>query len=159
MAYTLELAGGIMEGKDDLNLLKKAFKFLIEQYGFSVIEEKYDPKFFGNVLVHYQSSKMEIAVALDRSKLVIDFRPRRRIRKSSWFGIQSLYEFLAPNTEEPARRFLDTWRTDSLEIFFHEYFESLIRGEFVMWKDVEKARSEEAHQDYERITGKKHKSD
>lgn len=66
--------------------VKEKFRYLVEEYGFSVADERYDPDAFGNSLVDYQSGKTTIRVLLDRGEVTIGVGPYP-LASDCWFDL------------------------------------------------------------------------
>jgi hypothetical protein len=155
-----------MMRKTDLDVIKDAFQFLIDQYGFSIVGEKYYSESFGNIVLELRSKKMEIRIVLDRSILNVEFRPRKRLLKSEWFGFQSLYRFLVPGDDEQVTDTIrhiyehgddTTTQASRAARIVHSYLIPVVTGEFSQWKELDKQLAEKARKDYERITGKRYR--
>ncbi len=142
--------------------VKRQFRYLIEDYGFSVVDERYDPEAFGNSLVDFQSDSIVMRVLLDRGQVMIDFRPRAGPSKS-WYGLDSVVEFLAPEADGPAYIFPETWdnyqdminwQVDRLASVVQRYCARVLRGEFSGWEEIAETRSRKATSEYQALTGK-----
>ncbi len=55
--------------------VRTSFQYLIDDYGFSVKDERYDPQSFGNSLVEFRSKETAIRLVLDRGQVLIDLGP------------------------------------------------------------------------------------
>ncbi len=142
--------------------VKERFRYLIDDHGFSVVDERYDPEAFGNSLVDFQSSNTVIRVLLDRGQVLIDIGPCPR-SPDYWFGLASVVEFLAPEADEPAYIFPETWdsyydkidwQVVRLARVLRQYCAPVLRGEFSRWKEMAERRSKEAGDIYRALTGK-----
>lgn len=143
--------------------VKRQFGYLIEDYGFSVVGERYNPEAFGNSLVEFRSGSIAMRVLLDRGQVMVDFRPCVGPAES-WYGLCSVIEFLAPETNEPAYIFPETWdnyqdminwQVDRLAGVVRRYCARLLRGEFSEWGEIAEARNRKAIDEYKALTGER----
>ena len=88
--------------------VKKRFRYLTDDYGFSVVDERYDPEAFGNSLVQFQSSLVGVRVALDRGQVLIDIGSSSE-PQVSWFSLPNVVKYLAPELDELAYVFPERW--------------------------------------------------
>ncbi|MEM3434463.1 MAG: hypothetical protein QXP27_09885 [Candidatus Methanomethyliaceae archaeon] len=153
---------GSMTGSMFNEHVKRRFRYLIENYGFLVIDEKYDPEAFGNSLVDFQSDSIVMRVLLDRGQAMVDFRPRAE-PSETWYGLDSVIEFLAPEADEPTYIFPETWdnyqdmikwQVDRLANVVQRYCARVLRGEFSEWEEMAEARSRKAISEYRALTGR-----
>jgi len=142
--------------------VKKQFWYLIEDYGFSVVDERYNPEAFGNSLVDFQSNSIVMRVLLDRGEVTVDFRPRTG-PSNSWYDLGSVVEFLAPEADEPIYIFPETWgnyqdminwQVDRLAKVVQQYCARVLRGEFSGWEEIAETRNRKATSEYWALTGK-----
>jgi hypothetical protein len=144
------------------------FQELVERH-FSYIstDERYSvarilgSESFGNALIEYQSKETILRISLDKSQVLIDIKPRSTTH-ISWFGLPSLIEFLAPESNEAAYVFPDKWddyddmiewQVKRVARILHQYCEPILSGKFTKWKKVEKMRLKKVRKDYKDITG------
>jgi len=141
--------------------VKGQFWYLIEDYGFSVLDERYDPEAFGNSLVDFQSDSVVMRVLLDRGQVMIDFRPSAG-SPECWYGLNSVVEFFAPEFDGPACVFPETWdnyqgmirwQVDRLASIVQRYCTQVLRGEFSGWEQIAETRSRNATSEYRALTG------
>jgi len=57
-----------------VDTLTSEFRFLIDNYDFSVIETREDPAFFNNALVVLRSPAFDIRITRDRGQRIVDIR-------------------------------------------------------------------------------------
>jgi hypothetical protein len=88
--------------------VRKHFRYLIDDYGFSIVDEQHRPAFGGWSLVVFQSCNTLIRVELDRGRVLVDLGPRPEVPIYS-FSLSTVIEFLAPGAEEPAYVFPEKW--------------------------------------------------
>jgi len=93
-------------GKDSIervaffDQVKKHFRYLIDDYGFSVVYERYDEKVFGNCIVVFQSKDCRIRVVLDRGDIFVQIGPLSAPAVWSpasshlWFDLGTIIAFL-----------------------------------------------------------------
>ena len=81
--------------------VKKYFRYLTEDFGFSiVVEEKSNRQAFGNSLIQFRSNAVSVTVTLDRGQVLIDIGPYPEVPDYQ-FSLVSVMEFLAPDLDEP----------------------------------------------------------
>jgi hypothetical protein len=138
------------------------FRYLIDDYGFSVVDERYDPEAFGNSLIRFRSSDVDIVVVLDRGQVLIDISPYP-MAQDYRFGLPSVVEFLAPEAGEPAYVFPETWENyydmidsqlERLARVLRQQCSSVLRGEFSDWEAMSDFRKKEAEEGYRSLTGR-----
>ncbi len=141
---------------------KQHFHYLIDDYGFSVVDERYEPEAFGNSLIQFRSSAIDIMVVLDRGQVLIDVSPYPR-PSNYQFSLATVVKFLAPEANEPAYIFPETWedyddmiewQLTRLARVLRQYCVPVLRGEFSDWKTMNECRKKEAEEGYKRRTGK-----
>lgn len=140
---------------------KRHFRYLIDDYSFSVVDEEYDPEAFGNSLVRFRSSTADVVLVLDRGQVLIDINPYPMMQDCQ-FGLPSVVKFLAPEVSEPAYIFPETWENyndmidsqlERLARVLRQYCSSVLRGEFSDWEALSDSRKKEAEEGYRRFTG------
>jgi hypothetical protein len=141
---------------------RRRFHYLIDDYGFSVVDERYDPDAFGNSLVRFRSSAVDVVLVLDRGQVLIDINPYPMIEDYQ-FGLPSVVEFLAAEAGEPVYVFPETWENyydmidsqlERLARVLRQRCSSILRGEFSDWEAMSDFRKKEAEEGYRRLTGK-----
>lgn len=142
--------------------VKKHFHYLIDDYDFSVVNEKSDPEAFGNSLVDFQSGTTAVRVTLDRGQVLVDMRPLTE-SSTSWFSLGSVVEFLAPEADEPVYVFPETWdhyydmingQVSRMARVLRQYCAPVLRGEFSQWKEIDERTRKGAEEEYRALTGK-----
>lgn len=142
--------------------VKEKFRYLVEEYGFSVADERYDPDAFGNSLVDYQSGKTTIRVLLDRGEVTIGVGPYP-LASDCWFDLSSVLEFLAVHISEPLYIFSEEWdrhddmidwQVSRLAHLLQQCCSSVLRGEFTKWKEMEQLRRKKSENEYRILTGR-----
>jgi hypothetical protein len=87
-----------MEGHPFSNQVRKHFRYLFDDYGFSVLFEEYSPDIFGNWITLLQSNDCQIRIILDRGQVFIDAGPS--LAPNEWFDLNLITAFLA---QEPRK--------------------------------------------------------
>jgi hypothetical protein len=84
---------------NSLEILKKNFDFLEDEFGFIKTHEEYSPKYFGNAQVIYKADSVAISVVDDRGQVFITMGsptwPERE-----WFDITDIVHLFNPTFEE-----------------------------------------------------------
>ena len=83
--------------------VKQHFRFLIDDYQFSVIEERYYPDAFGDCLVLMQSRDCRVRVGLDRSVVFISVGSLAAAdldSPSSWFDLMIVTAFVTQGSQQ-----------------------------------------------------------
>ncbi len=121
-------------------LVKKHFRFLVDDYGFTLVRDEYDPEAFGNSLVEYRLPTTIVMVSRDRDWIRVGVGsisdPRHRL-----YSLESLIEFFAPeapkgiDTYQPEAS--DDFQLSNLACILQDYGGPVLRGEFTKWKELE----------------------
>jgi hypothetical protein len=142
--------------------VKKYFHYLIEDYGFSVVEERDRYDAAGDSFIQFRSSAISITVALDRGQVLIDMEPYPGV-PGYQFGLVSVIEFLAPDLDEPVYIFPEKpdnyydridWQVMRLAGLLRQYCTPVLKSEFSKWKEMAEIRRKTVWDDYKRLTGK-----
>ena len=145
-----------------VELVKKHFQYLLDDYGFSVVDERYEPQVFGNSLVQFHSSNMEIMIVLDRGHVSIDISPHPN-PLGYQFGLSTILEYLVPEVERLAYDYSEApddyysriiWQITRFAPLLHEHCDKVLRGEFSDWKEMDERREKRALREYRALTGK-----
>jgi len=88
-------------------LFERHFSYISADKRYSIVK-KIGSESFGNALIEYQSKEAILQISLDKSQVLIDIKPRS-MTHIPWFGLPSLIEFLAPESDEAAYVFPDKW--------------------------------------------------
>jgi hypothetical protein len=154
--------GGKMEKCVFVEQVKEHFHYLIDDYGFAVVSERFDPEAFGNSLVDFQSGNTAVRILLNRGQVTIDIGPYPR-SPGYQFDLSSIIEFLVPDAKEPVYIFPETWdnyqdmmnwQVDRLASVVQRYCARVLRGEFSEWEEIAEVRSRKATSEYQALTGK-----
>jgi hypothetical protein len=142
--------------------VREHFRYLIDDYGFSVIREQHAPETFGNGLVEFQSKSAHIRVILDKGQVLIDLAPYQAIQ-DYWFDLSSVIEYLAPQSNEPVYVFPETagnsyetidWQVSRLAGMLRQHCVPVLKGEFSQWQELFERSRNEADDLYRALTGK-----
>ena len=140
-----EVERGGMSEREFANQTRGHFRYLTDEYGFVVVEERSDPEAFGNSLVRLRSDAVDLIIVLDRGQVLIDFDPRG-MAPGDQFGLPSVVRFLAPEADEPAYVFPETWdnyddmiewQLERLARLLRKTCAPVLQGEFSDWKAIE----------------------
>jgi len=142
---------------------KTKFRYLIDSYGFTVVDELYDPEAFGNSLVQYRSASLDIYIILDRGRVLVDIAPYPNVSNYR-FGLLSFIEYLAPELGEIEYIYPDEpedyngkidWQVERVAGLLQQYCaEPVLTGEFSAWAELDERREKEALTAYRKMTGK-----
>lgn len=142
--------------------IKRRFSFLTNDYHFQVVEELYAPEAFGNSLVQFRSTNVEITVVLDRGQVQVDIAPYPNVPNYR-FGLPTLVEYLAPESGETDYVYpgeltdydekID-WQINRLATLLEQYGRPVLTGEFSAWQEVNERRQRQALLAYRQLTGR-----
>lgn len=124
-----------MEDMTFSELVNRRFRYLMDEYGFSVIHEEYYPRDFGNSLIVLQSKECRIRILKEKGEVFIDAGPLwapvdwASNAANLWFDLSLVTQFLT--------RGADKWTYD--------HFDSLVGQSSV---DAQLARLADALRPY-----------
>lgn len=142
--------------------VKKHFGYLMDDYGFSVAEERYDAEIFGNSLVRFRLGPTQVRVVLDKGQVRAEMAPYPEIR-GRWFILSEVIGFLAPEADErgeivvPDGRDYDRkvdWQLARMARILRQYCKPVLRAEFSQWDEMDEAARRESMEIYRALTGK-----
>jgi len=142
--------------------VKKKFRYLVDGYGYSVVDEVYDPEAFGNSLVQFRSDSVDIFIVLDRGRVLIDIAPYPNVSNHK-FGLPTIIEFLAPEAGEMSYIYPEKpgdyyekidWQIDRLTTLLQQYAVPVLNGEFSDWQELDERRQKQALRAYRKLAGK-----
>lgn len=81
-----------MEGHPFTNQVRKHFRYLLDDYSFSVLSERYSPDVFGNWITVLRSKDCQIRIILDRGQVFLDAGPSSA--PTEWFDLSVITAFL-----------------------------------------------------------------
>ena len=150
-----------------IDLVEQYFHYLIDDYGFSVVAERYSPKYMGNAQVVYESSSVGISIVLDRGEVLINLGPRSRPRHD-WFEFTDVVHYFAPNLEPvyvfPQDQFphevmdprvIQDFQVSRLAQIMHQHCEPILRGDLSMQtriQELEGNRAAEMLEEFSRLS-------
>ncbi len=116
-------------------LVKEHFKYLFE-LGFRVTSERYDPEFFGNAQIVFESAEVGIDIVVDRGQVLISLGPISN-RRWDWFEFASVVRRLAPNVDlvylreaRPNEKIDLEEQVKWLANLMHQYCGLVLQGDF-----------------------------
>ena len=142
--------------------VRSYFGYLVEDYGFSVAERRYDEKAFGNSLVRFRSAATDVTVVLDRGQVFVYLAPRPE-SSGHRLNMRDVVDYLAPEPHEPVYVFPEEWNdywsmVDSqvrrLARVLERYCTPVLAGEFSKWEEIVEIIQKESLDKYRRLTGK-----
>ncbi|MBN2004447.1 MAG: hypothetical protein JXA21_13915 [Anaerolineae bacterium] len=141
--------------------IESDFEYLVNEYGFSVVETRYSPEYFDNMLVRFQSPEVDIVIVVDKGQVLINVVPYNALPKQS-FDLRSVVEFLTPSINEPVYIFPSGRISDDsinqqivrTSRILRQYCSSILRGDFSDWDGLQRIRDKMALEAYRSITGK-----
>lgn len=150
-----------MEQISFIRLVEKHFEYLIDEYGFDIAETRHSPENFGNGLVRFQSSEVNITIILDRGQILIDLGPRS-VAPNQCFDLRAVVMFLEPQITEPIYLFPDNtngnesreWHITRLARLLRQYCAQILEGRFSNWEELRQFTNKAALETYRNITGR-----
>ncbi len=127
-------------------IVKRYFHYLITDYGFRIVEERYDPESFGNSLVVFQLNLTFISLSLDKGDVYLDIGSVSNPKNT--YNLGTVIEFLRPQEHQRIKVFgfskLPDDPYERMEIpirywaeLLHQYCQPILRGDFAQWKELE----------------------
>ncbi len=126
-------------------IVKQNFGYLLDNYGFSVVDESYNPEWFGDALVEFQSAQLQVLVIRERGDVFLFVSPLSHPEYR--FELSEIINFLAPNERERVKVYffpdlpgepeksMDL-QSANLARVLYQYGSPLLRGEFLQWKEL-----------------------
>lgn len=148
---------------DFAELVKQQFRFLIEQYGFSVVDEDKNPRIFGGRLVQFRSETTVVIVTDDQGSVTVDVGPVSEPRIAQ-YDLINIVSFLAPAEKmssqinppelarQPEKRI--RYQVEKFASLLKQYCDPFLRGDFSRWIDVGRFIVECSRANYKAITGR-----
>ncbi len=132
-----------------VNMVKQHFQFLINEYGFSIIKESYNPEMkAGNGSVVYQSKLVTLEILVDKTEVQIKIG-QRKLPGEKWFDFRDVMKCFAPEVEDvylrsgAALTFKDSFAIEArmlnLAVLLRKYCEPLLGGDFSMKDKIREA--------------------
>lgn len=143
-------------------LIKKAFMFLIDEYGYTVESEIYSPEIMGNSVVIYNSQSTGIKVVVDRSQVLINIG-ELSLPEKEWLEFGDVIKYFNPEINEAydfSRGSLDNQayiesQAKRLALLLRQYCDPLLRGDFSMQnriKEIEKDRVTKMFEHFKKLS-------
>jgi hypothetical protein len=140
-----------------VNLIKQHFQFLIDEFGFAIIKESYDPGLNSvSGVVTYQSRSVNIEIEVDRAELLLKIGGRKSDR-AKWFDFEDVMQIFAPEVEDVYRRsgavqtlkdsVAASARIRYVALLLRQYCQPLLAGDFVMLPEIKDTENLRAKKD------------
>ncbi|MBN1812002.1 MAG: hypothetical protein JXA14_09220 [Anaerolineae bacterium] len=136
--------------------VKRYFQYLTDDYGFSIVEERYEPGRGGRV--RFQSDTVVVTLILDRANISVDISSQ--IKPDYSFDSILVAEFLVPEFDDSARVCNVRWDYGIVDQqiardaqILREYCVPMLTGEFSQWKELKEYGREKARRIYKDLTG------
>jgi hypothetical protein len=137
-----------------VNLTKQYFQFLINEFGFSIIKESYNPEIkIGNGSVMYQSKFVTLEVVVDKTEVLLKIGQRRAPLEKR-FDFLDVMKCFAPEVEDAyLRSGITLTLKDSLVIetrirnigtLLRKYCQPLLAGDFSMKANIKEVEEKRA---------------
>jgi hypothetical protein len=99
------------------------YRFLIDNFGLVKVEEKYDPKTFGNFFITLSAKEFFLRYINDRSILTIEIASQNE--PGQWYDLSFIKDFVykTGNINEDYKEFDNTNRIKELNIFLSKEFD------------------------------------
>jgi hypothetical protein len=127
------------------SLVRQHFRYLTDEYGFSITHDEYFPEHMGNADMVFMSPQIGIEIVLDRGQVLIDIGSVLQTRKE-WFEFSDVIHFFASEIE-PVYIFPQDFanyqaaiesQVSRLAQLMRQYCEPLIRGDLSMQSGIRK---------------------
>jgi len=135
-----------------LDIIKRHFEYLIREYNFQIISEKFSPQIMGNTYITYCSASIGVRVTIDRSQVLINIGDILDSTKE-WFDFSDVITFFNSSIENPYIFIEKTYKNKEEDIIepqverlaslLHQNCDAMLKGELRMKekiKDIEKKR-------------------
>jgi hypothetical protein len=80
------------------SLVRQHFRYLTDEYGFSITRDDYFPEHMGNADMLFVSPQTGVEIVLDRGQVLINIGPIIQARKE-WFEFSDVVHYFAPEIE------------------------------------------------------------
>lgn len=126
-----------------IELIKRHFQYLVDEYGFSIANEGYSPEVMGNAQVVLKSVSTVVKVIIDRSQVFLNIGELSWPEKD-WFELSDVVQFFNPDLKEiydfsgglqNNQAYLDS-QIKRLALILRQYCEPLLRGNFSMEDEI-----------------------
>jgi hypothetical protein len=115
-------------------LAQKHYRYLVEVYGFALVDEIYSLRSFGNCQLRFESDTAGVKITKDRGQVFVEIGSLS-IPDSEWKGLQSLAGDevpIDPDETKPVDERYDDLVSRQAQLL-REYCDSLLRGNFEAW--------------------------
>lgn len=82
-----------MKDRDDL--IVDHFRFLVDEFGFSVEKKVFDPCMMGNAFALFTSPKIGVEIAIDRNQVLVSLGDRTD-PSEKWFEFSDVLKYYCP---------------------------------------------------------------
>ena len=133
-----------MQNSDFIEQVKQSFQYLIDEYDFSIVEEQFSSKFFGNALIRYRSESIDITITLDRNQVLIGLSPVFDMSRRT-YTLSALVNYLTSGKPETAYVSPNKGDEHSNQVILQvnqvsrilqEYCSSILMGQFTGWEHI-----------------------
>lgn len=134
-----------MESNVFAEIVKKYFHYLIDDYGFHIVEERYAPESFGNSLVVFQLNSTFISLSRDRGDIYLDIGSVSSPKNT--YNLGTVIEFLRPQDYQQIKVFGfpklpdDPYKRIEIPVRYwatllRQYCEPILSGDFSQWNEL-----------------------
>jgi hypothetical protein len=125
------------------NLVRQHFRYLTDEYGFSLARDAYFPESMENADMLFVSSQTGVRIVLDRGQVLINIGSLLQPQQE-WFEFSDVVHFFAPETEpvyifsQDNSNYHATIESQVIRVarLMHQYCEPLLRGDFSMQSGI-----------------------
>jgi hypothetical protein len=142
-------------------LVKKYFRFLVDEFGFSVANEEHNRQMFGDRVVEYRSPTTVVTVSSEGFVLT-EFGPASEPHVAHFllFNVISFFDAKLAEAEKSAlgnvrqpRRNQESQIARSAELL-HQFGEPMLKGDFTQWNEIGQYIDRIAHEKTKASTGR-----
>lgn len=146
-----------------IEIIKRYFEYLIDEYGFLIEREEYSPEAMGNAYIVYTSKLIGIGVVVDRDQVLINIGqvtwPERE-----WFEFTDVIHYFNPNIKKvyafsgvplEKQNFTIEAQVKHVSIILRQYCEPILMGDFSMEdliKEIERKRAKEILEHFKKLS-------
>jgi hypothetical protein len=146
-----------------IEIIKRYFKYLTDEYAFLIEREGYSPEAMGNAYIVFTSKLIAIRVVVDRGQVLIDIG-KVALPEKEWFeftdvihyfnpGIKKVYAFSGVPLEK--QNFTIEAQVKHVSLILRQYCEPLLIGDFSMEdqiKEIERKRAKEMLEHFNKLS-------
>jgi len=144
------------------NLVRQHFRYLTDEYGFSITHDEYFPESMGNADILFVSPQTGVRIVLDRGQVVINIGSVLQPQKD-WFEFSDVVHFFTPETEpvyifpQDNSNYHAAIESQVIRLarLMRQYCEPLLKGDFSMQSgisEIERQRVAKLLDDLNRLT-------